>query len=223
MLPYIGPRGWVTERMVSELVKPLEAFVRSKPHSSAYESAWLMALNLGALGERASSAADVLEAIQEKAVEIRHVTGIASTLALARIDPKRQERAFRRLLKNPPQIEPRGATFWVPEWFYLLLDARVSKCLAKFMEDPDLKVAERAAEYLGVGGSAARDALPQLFQVIQGMADDRRRTVAVQAIARIADYTQLPKLEAVLKEEKSAKVRKELENSIRFIKYLQSE
>ncbi len=223
-LLYIRPTEWVNEAIITELTTSFKTWVESKPSAVLWQTdIGGGATALGVLGERAASAADLLETAQKTAVEVQSWTALPYTLVLARVDPKRQEAALRRALRgdNPFQIwDLKGGHFWMLEYFHLLVDGRISECLVGLLGDPDPKVAMNAAFCLEMAGLASRVAAPQALKFLQGKAEEDRRAWAAYALRSIAEYRLLPKLEVALKREKSEKVRKELEGAITYIRNL---
>lgn len=215
-LLYISSCGWINEAMIREVTAAFRKGVENRPPELWLGLGWDAGV-LGTLGEKAASAAELLESAEKAAVVL------VDALALARVDPKRQEAALRRLLKRDslfPVYWFGGKYFWYLEYLYILVDGRMSECLVGFLADPDPKVAKDAAFCLEMAGLAAREAAPLALKFVQGKADEDRRAWAAWALGSIAEYRLLPELEATMKREQSEKVRRELGETIRYIRDL---
>jgi len=178
---------------------------------------------VGLMGEKAAPVKDPLTDTQKRAIENRHPASVTITLALARIDPKHQETYLRDLFKNyldRPCVFSRTMQSILAEVPYILMDSKLSTCLARLVEDPDPAVADGATCLLWWAGLAGRDAFPRLKQYVQGNASSERRALAANALGRVATFAQLRELEKLLASEKSGQVRQQLKSAVDYIRSL---
>jgi hypothetical protein len=220
VLPFIKPGGWVKDEMLVAMADPYKRWLGTERRPVVADVPGI-AIQLGQVGQRAASVKALFDVAQDTCLRTRDISALPVSLALARIDPKQREEVIRRLLAGWSSLEwGRGADLAGKEYAWQLLDARLSKCLAGFLADPNTSVAQGAILYLYLGGLASREAVPQVLSFIQSEADEELRASAAETLAAIAEYKQLPKLEATLKNEKSERVRKGLKEAIRIIKFL---
>ena len=207
-------RPWVSEAMIEALAEGLNQDLEVD-----------MAVALGILGSKAGPVVARLEKIFDG--EITAGSGLALThgLVLANIDPKKRDAVLRRLLANFDRIGDCHHG-----WFVItavsnayVLVAPLSKELVKFCGgDKDPKVAASAFGLLAEAGLPARGVVPELIEFMRGKADDESRADAAYTLKDLADFTHLPKLEEALKNEGSAKVRKNLDATIKYLKTFES-
>ncbi len=137
------------------------------------------------------------------------------------MDAKQRAAALRRLCKQWPKHKELHWTAWLVLSQHIappLVDGHVSSELLKLLEDPDLEIAQHAAEALGYSGLAARDTVPRLLEMIGGTKDAARRVLIAEALDGVSDFTRLAQLEAALDKETDAGVKDTLSKTIERVR-----
>ena len=180
-------------------------------------------LLLGLMGSKAEFVADKLEALQKVALTDDSAASITLGFALARIDPKRADRALRTLFKRYPAIFEdfgRGTLVVLSEHIYLLTDRSISTRLAGMVKDPDVTIADGAILSLACAGLAASDAVPALLEHFRKGANKSTRVKLAECLGSIAQFDQLPLLEQLIAEERSRSERRALRTAVDSIRFL---
>jgi hypothetical protein len=224
---HIRPGKWVTQDTVKRLTNHLASAssVKDDDFKLASPSFQNVALALGVLGERASSAGDALDALFKRTISDGNITAIGFGLALARVDPKRRDATLRHLCKNYSKLfedAGRGTLLYLLEVPRTVVDAKLTHLLVRLLDDPDPAVAAGAGDVLARAGLSARDGVPDLLKYVGGTAAEQRRIMAAKVLSYMADYSHIPQLEKARAQEKSKAVRAELDLTVQFIKSLKS-
>jgi hypothetical protein len=216
MLVLIRPGPWVSKEMAREVCNQFNAVPDDEVRRGEGLRFW--AEMLGMLGERASPAAERLEKERKAALKTDHFGNIVlGSFAVARIQPRRQEEVLRDLARRLQRgmDNPEALFFFrhTPPFF----DPAPSRTAGGLLNDPDAEVSEGAVLLLAAAGSEGRHAFAQVLEFVRGKADEDRRARAV-TLLRYADLSQLPVLEAAMREEKSEQVRRQLGRLIESVK-----
>jgi hypothetical protein len=214
------PHEWAEKRTIEVVAIP---FTEKGIDARSGDNPYFSALFLGLSCEKGVPAKNVLEGAQKRALQKGDNLSVPITLALARIDPKNQDRYLRRLFKAKLvslHALDRGMQAVLSEAPYLLIDTKLSIHLGQMIEDPDVLVADGAACLLWWAGLAGRAAFPRLKQFVQGTATPDRRARAANVLGRVATFARLRELEATLENEKATEVQRELKSAVAYIRLL---
>ena len=218
MMAAIQAREWVTTDMIDELSK---CFTQDPTDVSI-----AAAMALGAMGEQAASAANVLLAAAQLEFDGERVAllnrldrmdrglylevGAVYATCLGRVDPQRGKALFRTALKH---VE-RGDIWFLSD---TVIDAGMVGWLVEALRDRDRDVVWHAMEMAGSVGLPATQATDRLIEIAGSHRDAAFRSAAAMNLAFLAWPHHVPKLRALMQRERSKDVRYWLARTIRAI------
>ncbi len=147
----------------------------------------------------------------------RYADAVLGSLAVARIQPRRQEEVLRDLARRLNRGIPAPEAVFVFRYTPPFFDPALSRSAGALLNDPDDNVSEGAVLLLSAAGSEGRHAFAPILEFVRGKGDESRRARAV-TLLRYADPSQLPVLEATMREEKSERVRRQLGRLVESVK-----
>jgi len=205
----VRAREWVSEAMIQAMGKWLHRDLELD-----------VPVALGILGAKAERYAGTLEKIFDRRIDAGDGLALAYGLVVANIDPTKRDAVLRRLLNNFDRIGDcrHGWLILTAVSNAYALVPPLSKELVKLCEDKDERVAGFACGLLASASLSVREVAPELIKFTRGKGDEEVRAAVAYALRDIAEYSHLPQLDEALKKESSAKVRKNLGATIKYIK-----
>jgi hypothetical protein len=211
-LVIVRAREWVTAPMIRALNSRL---------NETSGTDLFTAVALGMLGEKGAMASRKLDELIESELEKGDGLAHVHTLILANITPREGKPVLRRLLGSTREIGGcmiGGAFFEAAIGNFNVLIGPLIPTLVELLDDANPKVSERSLGLASFAGLSARDVVPEAIRLLRGTANEGYRADVASTLSFIANYSDLPTLDAVLKVETSAKVRKNLSATIRYIR-----